>query len=34
MAREYLEHYPNMGCEKIQILYDAIDVFKGDDIID
>ena len=33
MAREYLEFYPNMECEKIQIMYDAIDVFKGDDIV-
>ena len=34
MAREYMEFYPNMKCEKIQVCYDAIDIFRGDDIID
>lgn len=34
MAREYLEFYPNMECEKIKILYDTIKTLKGDEIIE
>ena len=32
-AEEYCHHFKDLDMNEIQIMYDAIDVFKEDDII-
>ena len=32
-AEEYCQHFKDLDMNEIQIMYDAIDVFKEDDII-
>lgn len=32
-AEEYCQHFEDLEMNEIQIMYDAIDVFRGDDII-